>query len=102
MSDIDSLLEREEARALGDLERSLVGFGETLVTATDLRSKVRAQPWLSVAGAALVGFFVSPLLVKSARRIGSSSTGARVLASLPPGLRRQLVAASLRAALGSS
>ncbi len=102
MSAIDLLLEREEERAIADLERSLVGIGETLVSAADLRSKVCARPWLAVAGAAVGGFFASPLLIMTARRIGSSSTGARALAALPPNLRRQLVVASLRSVLRSS
>jgi hypothetical protein len=102
MSAIDKLLDREEERALGDLERSLVGIGETLVGASDLRNKVRARPWLAVAGAAVAGFFASPLLIKTARRVGSSNATARAMAALPPNLRRHLVITSLRSVLRSS
>lgn len=100
MSAIDELLMREEARATEDLGRAIVGLGEALVTASDARSKVRAHPLLATASAALAGFVIAPSLVRVLRSAGSSNAAARVLSALPPGLRRQLVAVSLRAALG--
>lgn len=101
MSAIEKLLAREEERALEDLRRALVGLGETVAVATNLRSTVRAHPLLSVVSAAAVGFVTSPVIVRSLRGLGSSRAAARLLSTLPPGVRRQLVALSMRAALGS-
>lgn len=100
MNAIDELLAREEARAIADLERSLVGLGETLITATNARGKVRARPLLAVASAALAGFVTAPMIIRTLRRAGASKTTSRLLSALPPSLRKQLVSVSLRSALG--
>lgn len=81
-------LEREEERALEDLERSLASAGDELCALRDVRELARRHPELSVAVSAALGVLLAPALAGVAR------TALPVL--LQPALRGHLARVWLR------
>src|SRR5688500_1622423 len=94
-SAIEALLERESARAVEDVAASLQRAGEDLVTATDVRRRIRSHPLLAAAIAGVAGWLGGPLVVRLLQRTASNSLTSGVLGAVP-GLQGKLALASLR------
>ncbi len=61
------LLDREEERALEELQRTLVSAGDDLCALGEVRELVRRHPGLTLAASAALGMLLAPLVSDAAR-----------------------------------
>ncbi len=95
-TNVEELLDREEACAIGAIAGALERVGEDLFEATELRTRIREYPLLAMGLAASVGFVAAPLTLGLLKRAASLSASAGLPGSLPSGTLPELLKSSLR------
>jgi hypothetical protein len=94
---IEALLAREEARAIQRIADSVQRLGDDVLTATELRSRIRRHPFLATGLGACLGFLGGPLMPSFLRRMSAMASGLTSPASRQPHTLPGIALASLRA-----